>query len=204
VNANSRVGINTSTPSFTLDVVGTIRGTSNIYASTQAVMPQFSGNWSATGFWGFGPDSNGTGTFQASQTIRLGLCSSDNTFSGEFGTLKANITNPSDYRLKTDITSLEYTLNDILKLKPISYKLIGNDKKTIGFLAHEMQEIIPEVVTGKKDEMNSDGSKQYQSIAYSNLTALLVKGVQDLHKENIELKNTISKILQRLSNLESK
>jgi hypothetical protein len=204
VNGNRRVGVNTSSPEYSLDVNGTIKTSSNFYNSSQSVAPQFGGKWMADGFWGFGPDNTSTGTGSSVQILRLGLCTSPNTFSGSYGWLKTNITSPSDYRLKTDITPLKYNLDDILKLKPISYKIIGNNEKNIGFLAHEMQDIIPEVVIGEKDEINKDGSNRYQSISYSNLTSLLVKGVQDLHKENMELKKTINEILQRLSNLESK
>ena len=204
VNGNRRVGVNTSSPEYSLDVNGTIKTSSNFYNSSKSVAPQFGGNWMADGFWGFGPDNTSTGTGSSVQILRLGLCTSPNTFSGSYGWLKTNITSPSDYRLKTDITPLKYNLDDILKLKPISYKIIGNNEKNIGFLAHEMQDIIPEVVIGEKDEINKDGSNRYQSISYSNLTSLLVKGVQDLHKENMELKKTINEILQRLSNLESK
>jgi len=63
------------------------------------------------------------------------------------GTLTS--TNPSDERLKDDITDLQFGLNEILQLRPVSY-LWKNDTinqgKQFGFIAQEVQEIIPELV----------------------------------------------------------
>ena len=71
------------------------------------------------------------------------------------------------------------------KLKDITYTkgdetLTPVGKNDIGFIAHEVQEIIPLVVTGEKDAVNPDGTELHQGVDYSKLTAVLVKAIQEL------------------------
>ena len=58
-------------------------------------------------------------------------------------------TNPSDERLKENITDLGYGLNEILQLRPVSYNWINdtaNQGTQFGFIAQEVQEIMPELI----------------------------------------------------------
>ncbi|MBK8780058.1 MAG: tail fiber domain-containing protein [Saprospiraceae bacterium] len=61
-------------------------------------------------------------------------------------------TNPnvaSDRKLKKDIADLDYGLNQVLRMKPIDYHLLTekkSQKKHLGFIAQEMELIVPEVV----------------------------------------------------------
>jgi hypothetical protein len=52
----------------------------------------------------------------------------------------------------------------------------------MGFIAHEVQDLFPFLVTGVKD------GSEIQTLNYNGFIALLVKEVQDLKKENIRLK----------------
>ena len=83
-------------------------------------------------------------------------------------------TNASDISYKENIADIAYGLNTIMKLKPRYYTMKGSDKKQIGFIAQELEEIIPEVVEGQ------DGSK---GISYGNLNAAIVKAIQELNKK---------------------
>jgi len=56
----------------------------------------------------------------------------------------------------------------------------------MGFLAHELQEVFPFLVTGEKD-----GDK-IQSINYNGLLAVLVKEIQEIKHKNIELNNRMN------------
>ena len=89
------------------------------------------------------------------------------------GTLNSsgNFIDASDAAYKTDINPISYGLDTVLSLLPKSYKLIANDKPGIGFIAQEMEKIIPEIVSGE------EGSK---GISYGQLTAVLVKAIQEL------------------------
>ena len=48
-----------------------------------------------------------------------------------------------------------------------------------GVLAHELAEIIPDLVSGEKDAVNEEGKPLYQSVYYAGLTPYLVKAVQE-------------------------
>ena len=90
----------------------------------------------------------------------------------------------SDYRLKTDIKSLEnYNIDN---LKPVEYDI--NGKHDTGFIAHEVQEHYPFLVDGEKD------GEKMQSINYNGFIALLVKEIQTLKNEIKELKQNLSVI----------
>ena len=54
------------------------------------------------------------------------------------------------------------------------------DKTDYGFIAHELNEIFPEMVNGNKDDLDVKGEPKYQSINYISIIALLVREVQIL------------------------
>ena len=61
------------------------------------------------------------------------------------------------------------------------------NKRNIGFLAHELQEQYPYLVFGEKDEVDESGNPIFQSINYSGLIALLVYEIQKLKQDVAEL-----------------
>jgi hypothetical protein len=64
----------------------------------------------------------------------------------------------SDYRLKENVTPIATGLEKILALKPVTYDWISDKLQGEGFIAHELQEVIPLAVAGEKDAVNKDGS----------------------------------------------
>jgi hypothetical protein len=58
-----------------------------------------------------------------------------------------------------------------------------------GFLAHEVDEILPYAVVGDKDAVNEDGTIDPQSMDSSHLIPLLVKAVQELSAKVTALEN---------------
>jgi len=106
----------------------------------------------------------------------------------------------SDYRLKYDIKPIINPLERCLKLKPVNYNFISDKNNTIhdGFIAHEVQDIIPNIVSGKKDDPN-----KMQNIDYSKFTPLLTGAVQELYKIIEKQSNDIQelyKIIEKQSN----
>jgi hypothetical protein len=49
-----------------------------------------------------------------------------------------------------------------------------------GFIAHELQAVVPDCVTGEKDAVDAEGNPQYQGVDTSFLVATLVKAIQEL------------------------
>ena len=88
----------------------------------------------------------------------------------------------SDYRLKTNIEPLTAAVARLLQIPVHRFHFIGGEAgtKVDGFLAHEAQAVVPESVTGTKDEVDADGKPIYQGIDQSKLVPLLAAAVQEL------------------------
>ena len=86
----------------------------------------------------------------------------------------------SDYRLKEDIAPMTGALAIVAALKPVSYKWKATGEATQGFIAHELQAVVPECVVGAKDAVDADGNPQYQGIDTSFLVATLTAALQEL------------------------
>jgi hypothetical protein len=85
----------------------------------------------------------------------------------------------SDYRLKNTITPMTGALARVAALKPCTYKWNVDGSDGEGFIAHELQEVVPECVTGQKDAVDADGKPQYQGIDTSFLVATLTAAIQE-------------------------
>lgn len=93
----------------------------------------------------------------------------------------------SDIRLKKDIEPLNLCLDQICQLQGVKFTRIDDKKKNrqIGFIAQEVEQIIPELVS-------TDLSvEKYKSIAYGNVTALLVEAIKELRQQVNELREEI-------------
>ena len=89
----------------------------------------------------------------------------------------------SDYRLKTDITSMTDGINKVKQLNPIYYKAnSGFDTTTVqnGFLAHEVQSILPTLVDGEKDAPIDEKGKGYQTLNYAGFTPTAIAAIKEL------------------------
>ena len=89
----------------------------------------------------------------------------------------------SDYRLKKNVAAVSDGITKLKNLKPINFNWISssNDPRTVmGFLAHEVQEVMPEVVAGTKDAVNSDTNKpEYMEMDYGRMSPLIVAALQE-------------------------
>jgi len=81
---------------------------------------------------------------------------------GAVGKIQTNgsatlFTTSSDYRLKENVTPITDALSRVNQLKPSRFNFIADaDKIVDGFLAHEVQDIIPEAISGEKDAMKDE------------------------------------------------
>jgi hypothetical protein len=88
-------------------------------------------------------------------------------------------TSLSDYRLKEDVTPMTGALAKVQALKPVTYKWKEDGSNGQGFIAHELQEIVPECVAGVKDEVDAEGNPKYQGVDTSFLVATLTAAIQE-------------------------
>ena len=87
----------------------------------------------------------------------------------------------SDYRLKENVVAMSGATERLKQLKPARFNFIADADTTVdGFLAHEVQDIVPEAITGTKDAVDADGNPEYQGIDQSKLVPLLVATIQEL------------------------
>jgi hypothetical protein len=132
----------------------------------------------------------GNGAVAAANTIQLGNASVV-TIGGQ-----VNWTGASDSRIKKNIVNSTYGLATVLKLRPVEYNLTSNDLKQVGFIAQEVQKLVPEVVTGKEGDLSKG---EILGITYSNLVPVLTKAIQEQQKQ-IEEQN--SKIASQQKQIE--
>ena len=122
----------------------------------------------------------GDGTF-ISTTNKVNNIFKKSTFNnmtviGEF--TSTPVLTPSDYRIKTNVQTLG-AVHVLDNLRPVTYHQTQLDRQDIGFLAHELQEYLPELVEGEKDGI------QMQSVDYSGVLPILINELQQL-KSKIE------------------
>ena len=86
----------------------------------------------------------------------------------------------SDYRLKENVVPLTGAANRVNQLQVHRFNFIADPDTTVdGFLAHEAQAVVPECVTGTKDEVDDEGNPVYQGIDQSKLVPLLTAALQE-------------------------
>jgi len=84
-------------------------------------------------------------------------------------------------------------LATVAQLKPVTYKWNADKSKGQGFIAHELQAVVPECVTGEKDAVDAEGKPVYQGIDTSFLVATLTAAIQELKAEVDSLKQQLGK-----------
>ena len=96
----------------------------------------------------------------------------------------------SDYRLKENVTPTWDATTRLKQLNPVRFNFIADADTTVdGFLAHEVQSVVPEAITGTHNEVDDDGNPVYQGIDQSKLVPLLVKTIQELEARIVALEN---------------
>jgi hypothetical protein len=88
------------------------------------------------------------------------------------GTATSYLTS-SDYRLKENIQPLENGVDKLKALNPVSFDWKSDGVRVDGFIAHEAQAVIPEAVSGQKDD------SEYQGLDQSKIVPVLTKALQE-------------------------
>jgi hypothetical protein len=121
--------------------------------------------------------------FVNSSGSRIGSVSQSGTSAVAYNT-------SSDYRLKENVVELTGATARLNQLNPSRFNFIADPDTTVdGFLAHEVQAIVPEAITGTKDEVDADGNPVYQGIDQSKLVPLLVATIKELEARITALEN---------------
>ena len=90
----------------------------------------------------------------------------------------------SDARLKTDVTTIENSLDKVMNMRGVYFNWIPEDRdkaRQTGVIAQEVLEVLPECV-------NHDEENDEYSVDYNKITAVLIESIKDLKNEINELK----------------
>jgi trimeric autotransporter adhesin len=205
INGGGNLGIGTTTPGVALSTIGLIRASFDT-TETEYVEIKHGGSNGVINTVGDGQllfqhdgvtkmsiDVNGRfslGVGLPSWPIHLA--------SGAHVTFGGVWTNASDISKKKEIESLEYGLTEVMRMRPKRYLYKADNSESIGFIAQDMEKIIPEVVSGDEGE---------KGIAYGLLTATLVNAIQEqqMSFDNAlqEQQAVIDKQNRRIAELES-
>jgi hypothetical protein len=100
----------------------------------------------------------------------------------------------SDYRLKENIQPMVGALEKVAALKPCTYTWKVDGRLGQGFIAHELQEVIPDAVQGTKDEVDENGNPEYQGIDPRMIVATLTAAIQELKAQNDDLRARVAQL----------
>jgi len=106
---------------------------------------------------------------------------------GKVGTIKTlnsatQFNTSSDYRLKKDLKDFD-GLDKVSKIPVYDFKWKVDDSSSYGVMAHELQDILPDAVSGEKD------GEEMQGVDYSKIVPLLIKSIQELEAKVKILEN---------------
>jgi hypothetical protein len=200
IDTDNRVGIGTASPSRRLHVQSSDNTSVYIESTTSDNNGMMILNGNTNQFWG-----NGYHEFMMfqNQGNTIGQILAPNGSSVSYNTT-------SDYRLKKDLKPFK-GLELINRLKTYDFAWKTDDSRMYGFMAHELQNVLPYLVTGQKDAVDSNGKIIPQTLDYGKLTPILVKAIQEqeetinnLKKDKERLAQTIRDIQERLLKLEAK
>ena len=203
---NGNVGIGTTSPSAKLEVNGalfvgnhtaTVTPTSGIFieeasgVDTQIQMYTYGGSVfrikgsEIKADIGWGSSQNRSVNFNNTGTgdISVGIGTTGPSYKLDVaGTIRAtgDVIAYSDVRVKENIKTIDNSLEKVSKLRGVEFNKIGDNKKSIGVIAQEIEKVIPEVV--KEDD------KGMKSVAYGNISGLLIEAIKELKAEIEELK----------------
>ena len=121
----------------------------------------------------FTATTSGTITASGISTSKLTY----NPSSGEVTAVDFNST--SDFNLKTNIQTVENSLEIVNNLRGVSFEWKETGKKSYGVIAQELEKVLPELVKGNDPK----------TVSYSGIIGVLIEAIKELKKEIEDLKN---------------
>lgn len=207
IKNNGYVGINCNTPSYQLDVNGNLSQTGDLAYFMNNIptnvkrgleISSFIRSYQFT-FWlspvtdgGVSSNTLELWKYPASQHIfRIYEYDTMNTLYYN-GNISANdIFAFSDERLKENIITIDNPMEKIMQMRGVYYNKKDDASKTrnVGVIAQEIEAILPEVIH------TSIESEHYKTVAYGNMTALLVEGMKAQQSTIHSLQTTLSTLM---------
>jgi len=193
------IGIGTTSPSTTLQVNGTARFGGGTY---DLGLGSWTGNTAGHIYYTgsadklvLGDGSTAMMTIKDSK-VGIGLVSPSVALdvSGDIE-YTGTITDVSDATLKENMVSLTGSLEKMLKLNAISFNMIGDNTKELGFTAQNVKEYFPELVSVIDPESGILG------LNYVGLIAPIVQSIQDQQKFIVNLEDIVNNLGIRIDDI---
>ena len=93
--------------------------------------------------------------------------------------LSGGVITSSDYRLKEDIQPMQSYADTVKQMNLVNFAWKDSGEREDGFIAHELQSLVPSAVRGDKDAIDEDGNEQYQGVDPLKLIPVLTKALQE-------------------------
>lgn len=210
INNSGYVGINCNSPRYQLDVNGNLRQTGDLtflmneYTQVKRglFIQAFSAPYNFT-FWLFGSNGNGpllSNTLYlykypsigyGTQIFNIYEYDTNNTLYYNGNISAIDIFAFSDERLKENIITIDKPMEKIMQMRGVYFNKKDDASKTrnVGVIAQEIEDILPEVIH------TSIESEHYKTVAYGNMTALLVEGMKAQQSTIHSLQTTLSTLM---------
>jgi len=161
-----------------------IANTGQVLVNTTSTLPHFIFNLRANSDGTYNPmviqedAASGSPARQAINFYRTSASASVGNISTTNSATSYNTS--SDYRLKINVVPVIDGIARLQQLKPSRFNFIASPNCVVdGFLAHEVQTVVPEAITGEKDAVDGEGNPVYQGIDQSKLVPLLTAALQE-------------------------
>jgi hypothetical protein len=155
INNTGNVGIGTTSPLYTLDVNGTL----DVSNSNGVILFNSAGNF-------------GIGTTAPAYKL---VVAGDIYATGD-------VMGFSDERLKTDISTIPDALNKVESMRGVNYTMKSTGKRSVGVIAQEMQQVLPEVIAEKEE---------YLGVSYGNIVGVLIEAIKELSQKIKDLESKL-------------
>lgn len=210
INNNGYVGINCNSPRYNLDVNGDIYIRQQTYLMSETTLAKrilvisggqtYNFSFILQDYDWEGPNTNSSNTLQLwkfpvnapqGRIFRIHEFDTMNTLYYN-GYISANdVFAFSDQRLKENIITIDKPMEKIMQMRGVYYNKKDDASKTrnVGVIAQEVEEIFPEVIH------TSIESEHYKTVAYGNMTALLVEGMKAQQSTIHSLQITLSTLM---------
>ena len=197
-----------------------VRDNGNIHYGTSNDAPwNLTGNITPSAFW---VKSSGQQWFAANDTFPLALNRTNGTgvierfyyngsVTGDISTTSSGVSynTSSDYRLKENVDYTWDATTRLKQLKPARFNFIADDTNTLvdGFIAHEVESIVPEAVNGTKDAMQDEEYVITPAVEDSNgnITKEAVKGTRSvIDPQGIDQSKLVPLLVKTIQELEAR
>ena len=138
--------------------------------------------------WLFYAAHNGSSYMYNNGSSKIEATSSGASISGSL-TASGNVTAYSDARLKTNVNTINDALSIVGKLRGVSFDWKETGEHSIGVIAQEVEEVLPEVVLNNVNTDPATGkTTEVKSVDYGKIVGVLINAINELKAEVDELK----------------